>query len=168
MVEHFRAHPDIRARARDIVFRLWRQLPREQRGQALALGEWVQGQIRYVAEMPETFQTPVTTIAEGYGDCDDMTTLIASLCESIGIGTELVGLEWKTTNPQTLGEYLKWLGFRSDLVGAEDFRHIFCRAVLPSGARLPLDASLTYPVRDAACPVALAGRLGIPVSIYVA
>lgn len=61
--------------------------------QAVAIAEWVQKNIRYVNELPETFQTPPRTVEIGAGDCDDHTTLIGSLCENLGIPIEVVGMK---------------------------------------------------------------------------
>lgn len=168
MVEHFRTHPDIRARARDIVFRCGLQLPRDQRGHALTIGQWVQDRITYVGELPETFQSPITTIAEGYGDCDDMAVLVGALCESVGIPTELVGMEWVTTNPRTLTELVASVGIPQTWLGLEDVRHIYARAVLPNGAAVPLDATLPYPVVDEVSPINLAERIGAPINLLIA
>lgn len=145
MVEQYRETYQINARARDVAFRQRGALPKDQIGQAIAIGSWVQDTITYVNELPERFQTPTTTIAEGYGDCDDMATLIASMCESIGIATELVGMEW--------GE--------GDL---RSFRHIFARAVVPTGGRVvrvPLDATLNAPVDGRQDPIRIALARGV-------
>ena len=126
----------IRARARDIVFRQELQPPKDKVGQALAIGRWVQNTITYVEENPEVFQTPTTTIAEGYGDCDDFSPLIGSLLESIGIASELVGMEW-------------------DRGGSREFQHIFAAARI-DGRVLPLDATLSAPIDHRVDPIAVA------------
>lgn len=144
----------IRQRARDIVFRQRQCPPKDQVRQALAIAGWVQDNITYVAEEPEVFQTPTLTVAQGYGDCDDMTTLIASMCQSIGIDNELVGMEWP------------------DNFGKRYYQHIFPRAVIPQRgyrARVPLDASLTAPVEDMRDPLLIARKaLGNSVKVFVA
>lgn len=145
MVDQYREVYAIRARARDIVFRQRGCAPKDQLCQAIAIASWVQDNITYVAEMPETFQTPTTTVAEGYGDCDDFTTLIASMCESVGIATELVGLEWG----------------KGDL---RYYRHIFPRAVVAQGGklyRIPLDATLETRVDGTADPIQIAQMRGV-------
>lgn len=148
MVDEYRTVAAIRARARDIVFRQYMSIPKDPLAHALAIGEWVQQNITYVNETPEVFQTPTHTVATGYGDCDDFTTLICALCESIGIETELVALEWG---------------------GA--FRHIFPRALIKRGGivyRVPLDATLPYPVRLQTDPVQIALRRRYNLRVYIA
>lgn len=149
MVDQYRAVHAIRARARDIVFRQRGCEPKDKVGQALAIGAWVQDTITYVEEMPETFQTPTTTVAMGYGDCDDFSTLIASLLESIGIESELVGMEWDG-----------------------HFRHIFPRAVVRGrtgpAVLIPLDATLSISIYEVTDPIRLAQERGDKVRIFVA
>jgi len=129
VVDTYRGWPEFRKLAAWIVFD-WAKCPmRDKRCHALAIARWVQEHIRYINEGEETFMTPVATLTEGYGDCDEFTTLIASLIESIGIDCQVVGLEWD-------GQY----------------RHSFPRAVvgrMPNGGGpvlLPLDATLDTPV----------------------
>lgn len=145
MVDEYRGVYAIRSRARDIVFRQRGCAPKDQVCQALAIGSWVQDTITYVQELPETFQTPTSTVAQGYGDCDDFTTLIGALCESIGIETQLVGMEWGRGT-------------------ARYFRHIFPRAIIPRGGRLyviPLDATSSSPVDGTYDPITVAQRQGV-------
>jgi transglutaminase-like putative cysteine protease len=144
MVNQYRQLYAIRARARDIVFRQWVNPPKDKASQAIACARWVQDNITYVEEMPEVFQTPTHTIATGYGDCDDFVTLTGSLIESIGIESELVGMHYR-------GEY----------------RHIFCRAVMPNGVRIPLDATLNAPVEHLTNPIALAQDRGEHVTLCI-
>ena len=140
IVELSRELAAIRARARDIVFRVYNCSPRNEHEYSLAIGDWVQRNIRYVREMPEVFQTPTMTIACGYGDCDDHAVVVCSLLESIGIESELVGLQW-------------------DLDGIPSFNHIFPRAVvefgLPRAVRIPLDTTLQRPIAQRTDPIAI-------------
>ena len=62
--------------------------PRDYKGQAQALLKWVQHNIYYVNEPSERLQDPIYTLKVGYGDCDDMAILLATLYESIR-------LEWR-------------------------------------------------------------------------
>lgn len=50
------------------------------------LFDYVQSNIRYTLDINgvETLQTPEVTLSLGYGDCDDMCVLLASMLESIG------------------------------------------------------------------------------------
>ncbi len=140
-VEMSRCLAAIRARARDLVFRVYNCMPRNDFDYALAIGDWVQRSIRYVREIPEVFQTPTMTIACGYGDCDDHATVVCSLLESIGVETELVGMAWEAEGQTT-------------------YNHIFPRALVTSGqqrtVRLPLDTTLQRPIRAMTDPIAIA------------
>jgi hypothetical protein len=57
--------------------------PRDYVNQARALLKFVQHRIYYANEPGERLQDPAYTLRVGYGDCDDMALLLASLCESI-------------------------------------------------------------------------------------
>lgn len=61
-------------------------------GEIQALQNYVKVNIRYVRDIRgiETIQTPDKTLELGYGDCDDKSTLVASLLESIGHPTRFV------------------------------------------------------------------------------
>jgi hypothetical protein len=107
---------------------------RDERCQALAVARWVQERIYYVHEGRETFQLPTTTVKTGAGDCDDHTTLMASMLMTIGIRAKLclVNVEGK------------WV-------------HIFPIAIIrtPDGPhRLTLDSTLIEPVDDMVNPLA--------------
>jgi len=150
VVNQYRGVYAIRARARDIVFRQRMCAPKDKRAQALAIGSWVQDNITYVEELPETFQTPTSTVAQGYGDCDDYVQLICSLLESIGIDSELVALQW----PAEDGEY---------------FRHIYAVACFAEKGRevcLPLDATLGLSVYDLTDPIRIAQLAGRKLTVY--
>jgi hypothetical protein len=56
------------------------------------------------------------------GDCDDFTMMICALLGCYGIGYEIITA---AANPREPGT----------------FSHVYCRAVLPDGSRVPLDAS---------------------------
>lgn len=55
--------------------------------EAATLQNWVRSNIRYTGDAldVETVQTPNYTLQEGYGDCDDQSTLLAALLMSVGI-----------------------------------------------------------------------------------
>jgi len=59
--------------------------------------EFVRDKIRYVRDVRgvETLQTPEKTLEFGQGDCDDKSTLLASLLESIGHPTRFVAIGFK-------------------------------------------------------------------------
>jgi hypothetical protein len=65
------------------VLRDARVAPRDYVGQAAALLKFVQTRVYYANEPGERLQDPAYTLRVGYGDCDDMAMLLASLCESI-------------------------------------------------------------------------------------
>lgn len=56
------------------------------RGEVECVFDFVQNEIRYIQDINnvETIQTPEYTLENGYGDCDDKATLLASMLESIG------------------------------------------------------------------------------------
>lgn len=57
-----------------------------------ALHAFVRDHIRYVGDIAEveTLQTPRRTLEQGSGDCDDKSTLLATLLETIGHKTRFV------------------------------------------------------------------------------
>jgi Transglutaminase-like superfamily len=140
MVDDWKKNQLIRDKAIDIVFRQGGCAPKDKRAHALEIGKWTQRSITYVNDGGEQFQTPTRTLTYRFGDCDDFTTLIASLCESIGVRCQLCAIEWKG-----------------------QFRHIFPRAIVetPRGLQpMPLDATLRTPVERLTDPVAIATRRG--------
>lgn len=66
--------------------------PRQFKRQAAALLKWVQNpkNVYYVNEPGERLQDPLYTLKVGYGDCDDMTMLLYSLCRSLRLPVKLV------------------------------------------------------------------------------
>ena len=64
--------------------------PRQFKKQAAALLKWVQTNIYYVNEPGERLQDPLYTLKVGYGDCDDMSIVLYSLCRSIRLPVKLV------------------------------------------------------------------------------
>jgi len=57
--------------------------PRDYKGQAAALLSFVQHKLYYVNEPGERLSDPLRTLKVGYGDCDDLVIVLASLLESI-------------------------------------------------------------------------------------
>lgn len=102
--------------------------------QATAIGQWIQDNIYYVHEGFETFQSPITTLEQRSGDCDDFTTLTCALLTSIGINNAMCILK---------------IGGR--------WAHIFPVAIIPTPQglhRLTLDATLSEPIADMVNPIA--------------
>jgi transglutaminase-like putative cysteine protease len=120
--------------------------------QAKAIAEWVGDRIYYVNERRETFQTPIRTLKSGLGDCDDTTSLIGALCESIAIPVELVAI-----------------GVNS----GRQLTHIYPRAICrtPAGLRrVNLDATIAPPhglYQIGTDPAWLARQRGDRVVMYV-
>lgn len=73
----------IRATALDLVALL---PEKDSRGEIVALHKFVRDRIRYVKDINgiETLATPAKTLEIGQGDCDDKSTLLAALLETIG------------------------------------------------------------------------------------
>lgn len=63
-------------------------------GEVRTLHRYVRDHIRYLRDIHgvETLQTPERTLAYGYGDCDDKSTLLAALLESIGHPTRFIAV----------------------------------------------------------------------------
>lgn len=116
---------------------------RDEQAQALAIGSWVQRNVYYVHEGKETFQQPPTTVELRAGDCDDMTTLICALLQSVGI-------KWAMCLLKING---KW---------AHIFPVSFVRVPGETGLhRLTLDATLSDPVDDMVNPIAKVSGKGL-------
>lgn len=72
---------------REFAARLVQHLPQKDwAGQVRALHEFVRDGVRYIKDVNgvETVQAPTYTLAMRFGDCDDKSTLLATLLESIG------------------------------------------------------------------------------------
>lgn len=76
----------VRALAMDLVKDL---PPKDYLAEATIIHRFVRDKIRYVRDINdvETVATPIETLKSGQGDCDDKSTLIAALLESIGFVT---------------------------------------------------------------------------------
>lgn len=162
LVKQYRGLHTISALARDVTFRQMNAPLKNKAAQAVAVADWVQQMVSYVNEGDETFQTPLATLRFRWGDCDDFTTLIASLLESMGIPVELVAIGWP--EPQRLfGSPItaRWVAVLPRMM----FRHIFPRAVVPVDGgrvvRVPLDATLDAPVSWLTDPIELARSRGV-------
>jgi len=113
LVKQYKANPDIR----ELALRLTSQLPQKNfGGEVKILHQFVREHIRYVKDIRgiETIQTPLQTLRLRAGDCDDKSTLVASLLEAIGHPTRLIAVGF---SPGTLSHVLvqtklgsKWIG----------------------------------------------------------
>lgn len=67
---------------------------RDARAIVTVLHRWVRDQIKYVMDPrgTEMVQTPPRTVEIGTGDCDDKSSLLATLLESMGYATRFVAV----------------------------------------------------------------------------
>lgn len=94
LVAQYKSHPRVRELAMQIT------APLQQKnfvGEACALHAFVRDRIRYVKDIAgvETIQTPIQTLRIKCGDCDDKSTLVASLLESLGHPTRFVAVGFR-------------------------------------------------------------------------
>jgi transglutaminase-like putative cysteine protease len=89
LVNQGKVDPQIRQAAQSIIFL---QPEKDYYAEAEALFNFVRDTIRYTRDvhMVETLQTPAITLATRMGDCDDQSTLLAAMLESVGIPTRFV------------------------------------------------------------------------------
>ena len=99
IVRQYRKNLDIRTLALDIV----RSVPGHKNfeGQAAAVCRWVRSNIQYVRDVNdvETIQTPLKTLDFGQGDCDDQSTLVASLLQAVGFQTRFLAIKTAALGP---------------------------------------------------------------------
>jgi len=84
---------------RELALKLTAGIPNHHySAEAAELHAWVQSNIRYVKDVRgvETIQTPIQTLRLKAGDCDDMSTMLAALLESIGHPTRFVAVGFKS------------------------------------------------------------------------
>lgn len=87
---------------RTLAGQLTKNLPQKNfYGEIDAIHRFVQNEIRYVKDIRnvETIQTPIVTLNNRYGDCDDKSTLTAALLESIGHPTRFVACGFNGKDP---------------------------------------------------------------------
>ena len=99
MVNDAKVDPLIRQRATDIVF----VTPsKDAWAEAEALFEFVRDRIRYTRDVHgvETLSTPQKKLEAGLGDCDDQSTLLAALLESVGYPTRFVVAGYSGPTPE--------------------------------------------------------------------
>lgn len=91
ITRQFKKDPGVR----ELACMLVRDLPQyDTNGEIRALHAFVRDHIRYTGDIRavETLQTPRVTLETGVGDCDDKSTLLASLLESINRPTRFVAV----------------------------------------------------------------------------
>lgn len=89
LVDRYKTAPAIVILSRQLI----QHLPqKDQYLEALTLFNWVRDNIRYVRDVNgvETLSTPIQTLKMMCGDCDDQTTLLVCMLESIGIKNRFV------------------------------------------------------------------------------
>lgn len=83
---------------RELALQLTRHLPqKDYKAEVNRLFDYVQNHVRYVRDVNgvETVQSPVKTLEYGQGDCDDKSTLLAALLESLGHETRFHAMGFK-------------------------------------------------------------------------
>lgn len=94
LVKRYKRSPTIRETALSILTDV---APKNWRGEIEALFRFVRDHIRYTRDIVglETLQTPPVTLELGAGDCDDKSTLLAALLESVGHPTRFVAVGYR-------------------------------------------------------------------------
>lgn len=98
LVRAFKKDPGIN----ELACRLVRELPQYDKvGELRALHAFVRDCIRYTSDIAEveTLRTPRATLELGVGDCDDKSTLLATLLETIGRKTRFAAVGFSDTGP---------------------------------------------------------------------
>lgn len=123
LVSQFKRHPQVRGEALSLVSHL---APKDKRGEVEAVFLYVQNHIRYARDIRgmETLQTPIVTMDLEAGDCDDKSTLLAAMLESIGFQTRFAAV-----------------GHSAPGV----YSHVYVEVKL-GNAWLPLDATMHHPM----------------------
>lgn len=91
LVKAYKIDPRINLLALDIT----RGLPSyDQAGEIRRLQNWVRDKIRYVADIDgyETIRTPLVTLEYEAGDCDDKSTLLATLLATVGYSVQFIAV----------------------------------------------------------------------------
>ena len=89
MVDTFKTNFDVRQLATSLVFNV---TEKDEFAEARAIFNYVRDQVRYLRDIHgvETLCAPNITMRSQVGDCDDQSTLLAALLESIGYPTRFV------------------------------------------------------------------------------
>lgn len=89
IVKQYRKNSEIRSLAESIIA----DVPQKDTvGEIRAIFEWVRDNVRYTEDVRdvETLKTPDVILKTRQGDCDDKSTLLAALIESIGKKTRFI------------------------------------------------------------------------------
>lgn len=111
MVQDWRVSPDMISQAISVIFHTGEK---DEIGEVDALFCFVRDAIRYTRDVHqvETLASPVMTLDRRVGDCDDKSTLFATLCEAVGYPTRFV-----------------MAGYH----GARDFEHVYVQVYTNRG-----------------------------------
>lgn len=95
MVTRYKRRSEVRETALSLIADV---APKNWRGEVNALFVFVRDHIRYTRDIRgvETLQIPTVTLDLSSGDCDDKSTLLASLLESVGHPTRFVAVGYKS------------------------------------------------------------------------
>jgi transglutaminase-like putative cysteine protease len=87
---------------------------KDEMSEITALFEFVRDNIRYTRDVHgvETIANPLITLQRKVGDCDDKTTLFATLAEAVGYPTQLV---------------------MAGYFGSPDYEHVYCAVLTSQG-----------------------------------
>lgn len=107
-VDRGRTRPAILQAASSII---WLTPSRDHVAECAALFNYVQSMIRYQQDVygVETLASPEVTLARRVGDCDDMSTLLCALFESVGYPTRFVAAGYQSPG---------------------DFEHVYCQVCI--------------------------------------
>ena len=99
LVNQGRIEPDIRQCAISLIFLT---PEKDEKSEATAIFEFVRDSIRYTRDINnvETIAAPMKTLQCQIGDCDDQSTLLAALLESVGYETRFIVAGYSTKNPE--------------------------------------------------------------------
>jgi len=91
LVKAYKRHPRIRERAASLIQNV---AQKDWSGEVRAIHAFVRDSIRYTRDINgvETVHSPDVVLQTEHGDCDDKSTLLASLLESVGHPTRFVAI----------------------------------------------------------------------------
>jgi hypothetical protein len=123
LINEYKKHVAIIDTAIQIVFLV---PEKDEMSEISTLFNFVRDNIRYTRDVygVETLANPLITLQRKVGDCDDKTTLFATLAEAIGYPTQLV---------------------MAGYFGSPDYEHVYCR-VLTSQGWLDADTTEKFPL----------------------
>lgn len=99
IVNCYKVDPAVRQAAVSLIFLT---PEKDETSEARAIFEYVRDHIRYIRDIVnvETIATPDKTLQCQMGDCDDQSSLLASMLESVGYETRFVVAGYATHNPE--------------------------------------------------------------------